>query len=66
MAQRIRRLTTDQEIPGSNPGGIEKALIFFFIICQLNGTKSQEFCKFCPPEVALKFTFASDFQHFFL
>ena len=23
MAQRIRRLTTDQEIPGSNPGWID-------------------------------------------
>ena len=30
MAQRIRRLTTDQEIAGSNPAGIVFFLLIFF------------------------------------
>ena len=30
MAQWITRLTTDQKIPGSNPGELEVFLFFFF------------------------------------
>ena len=29
VAQRIRRLTTDQEIAGSNPAEIETSILFF-------------------------------------
>ena len=31
MAQRIRRLTTDQEIAGSNPAGIVFFLLILFL-----------------------------------
>ena len=30
VAQRIRHLTTNQGIPGSNPGGVE---VSFFVLC---------------------------------
>ena len=36
VAQRTRRLTTDQEIAGSNPAGIEFFVRFFFLLfCSL-------------------------------
>ena len=35
VAQRIRRLTTDQKIPGSNPGRVGLVLNFFFLFLAL-------------------------------
>ena len=35
VAQRITRLTTDQKIPGSNPGKIEANIFFFFLFLLL-------------------------------
>ena len=32
MAQRIRRLTTDQKIPGSNPGRVDFFSCFFYLV----------------------------------
>ena len=32
VAQRITRLTTDQKIPGSNPGKLEFFDVFFFTL----------------------------------
>ena len=34
MAQRIRHLTTDQGIPGSNPGRVDFFFFFFFSFLQ--------------------------------
>lgn len=51
MAQRIRRLTTDQEIPGSNPGGIENELNYFLIF------------QFLSPDVVLNNLHVAQFQH---
>ena len=31
VAQRIRHLTTDQGIPGSNPGRVDLFIIIFFL-----------------------------------
>ena len=32
MAEWIRRLTTDQEIPGSSPGRVDKKIFLFGIV----------------------------------
>ena len=45
MAQRITRLTTDQKIPGSNPGALETFFNASFRLFIGAGEKAEQLCK---------------------